>query len=84
MPPVTSGLGTCTTDTLGKAPLYSAGGGVANQAWLDTAAQVGGGTPYYLPFKAACQAAYAWQYDDIARYKYADSSSLLICVSNAF
>lgn len=66
MPPTTSGLGTCTTDNLGGLPLYSAVGGVPNAAWLEAATQAGGGTPYYVAFKTACQAAYAWQYDDIA------------------
>lgn len=66
MPPSTSGLGTCQSDTTGGLPLYSAAGGVTNASWLLAASQAGGGTPYYVPFKTACQAAYAWQYDDIA------------------
>lgn len=66
MPPVASGLGTCESDNLGNLPLYSVGAGVTNQAWLDAAKLPGNGTPYYETFKTACQAAYAWQYDDIA------------------
>lgn len=66
MPPTTSGLGACTSDEAGGLPLYAATGGVPNASWLQAAAQAGGGTPYYVPFKTACQAAYAWQYDDIA------------------
>ncbi|MCW5890722.1 MAG: hypothetical protein KIT14_09230 [bacterium] len=66
MPPPTSGLGTCTSDEAGGLPLYSAAAGVVNTSWLLAAQQAGGGAPYYVPFKTACQAAYAWQYDDIA------------------
>jgi hypothetical protein len=65
LPPRTSGLGTCQADTLGNVPLYTAAAGVSNPSWLFTAKQAGGGTTsYYVPFKTACQAAYAWQYDD--------------------
>jgi hypothetical protein len=66
MPPTTSGLGACTADSKGGLPLYGGTGGVANASWIAAATLAGGGTPYYVPFKTACQAAYAWQYDDIA------------------
>jgi hypothetical protein len=67
MPPTTTGLGVCTEDLAGGLPLYSGTGGVANAAWITAATAAGGGTtPYYVPFKIACEAAYAWQYDDIA------------------
>jgi len=67
MPPTTSGLGVCTEDDGGGLPLYSGTGGVPNADWITAATAAGGGTtPYYVPFKTACQAAYAWQYDDIA------------------
>jgi len=67
MPPTVSGLGTCVKDSLGKQPLYTATGGVANPAWLEAGKAAGGGrVPYYETFKEACVAAYAWQYDDIA------------------
>lgn len=65
MPPVATGLGTCASGSPGVS-LYSSGAGVANQSWLDVATLAGGGTPYYETFKTACQAAYAWQYDDIS------------------
>jgi hypothetical protein len=67
MPPTTSGLGVCTQTQAGNLPLYSGTGGLSNADWITTATAAGGGTtPYYVPFKTACQAAYAWQYDDIA------------------
>lgn len=67
LPPLTSGLGTCTAPDPGKtgATLYSGGGGVFNQAWVDAGVIAGGGsTPYYATFHDACPDAYAWQYDD--------------------
>lgn len=67
LPPTTSGLGTCTFDTLNQKPLYSGVGGVTNASWLTAGLQAGGGTtPYYSTFRAACGQAYAWQYDDAA------------------
>jgi len=67
MPPTTSGLGACHDDDEATLPLYEATGGVANPAWLEAAKAAGGGTvPYYVPFKTVCEAAYAWQYDDIS------------------
>ncbi len=66
MPPTESGLGRCESDTSAALTLYSAGAGVTNQAWLDAATLAGGGAPYFVVFRTACPAAYAWQYDDIA------------------
>jgi hypothetical protein len=66
MPPVANGLGVCQSDTTPGLPLYTSGAGVANQSWIDAGTLAGGGSPYYETFKAACGAAYAWQYDDIA------------------
>jgi hypothetical protein len=67
LPPLTTGMGTCTKPDAGKtaATLYTAVGGVFNQAWVDAGTTAGGGTtPYYETFHAACPNAYAWQYDD--------------------
>jgi len=64
LPPTTSGLGQCIG---GSPPLYNGVGGVTNAAWITAGIQAGGGTtPYYQTFKAACPAAYTWQYDDAA------------------
>lgn len=69
LPPLTRGMGTCTAPDPGKtAPsLYSAVGGLFNQAWVDAGTTAGGGTtPYYDTFHLACPRAIAWQYDDVA------------------
>jgi hypothetical protein len=67
MPPVNSGLGTCKKNNSGNAPLYTGVGGVSNESWLTAGITAGGGSvPYYETFKAACPAAYTWQYDDLA------------------
>jgi hypothetical protein len=76
LPPTTSGLGACTTDTKGGLPLDAAAGGTFNAAWLTAGLQAAtaatappytpGSTPYYQTFKTACPAAYTWQYDDAA------------------
>jgi hypothetical protein len=65
LPSTTSGLGLCTFDSLGQQALYTGVGGVFNAAWLQAGVQAGKGSiPYYQTFKAACGAAYTWQYDD--------------------
>lgn len=64
VPPITSGLATCSAPA-GNTPLYQGSGGVFNAAWLTAGLQAGGGTtPYYQTFKTACPQAYTWQYDD--------------------
>lgn len=63
----TSGLGTCTRDTLGLNPLYTGVGGLFNASWLTAGLQAADGTTsYYETFKAKCPFAYTWQYDDSA------------------
>jgi hypothetical protein len=64
LPPASGGLGKLLS---GSPPLYSSCAGMFNPDWI-TAAKTAGTTasPFYETFKAACPAAYAWQYDDIS------------------
>ena len=67
LPPVISGLGTCTYDSQQQLPLYTGVGGVFNASWIQAGIQAGSaGIPYYQIFKNACAGAYSWQYDDVA------------------
>ena len=85
LPPLTTGLGSCSCPTGTKdcaddpVQLYSATARVMNQSWMTAALQAGGGTtPYYETFQTACGSAYLWQYDDAADHSCTTVSSFAV------